>query len=84
MLIAEVEERQPARKNEAEAALRAVLQLDPLHMGAYRALARLVRDGERWAALRDLIEAREQHLPDVKERLVLLWQAVEIRRGVAL
>ncbi len=78
MLIAEVEERQPARKNEAEAALRAVLQLDPLHMGAYRALARLVRDGERWAALRDLIEAREQHLPDVKERLVLLWQAVEI------
>ena len=78
MLIAEVEERQPARKNEAEAALRAVLQLDPLHMGAYRALARLVRDAERWAALRDLIEAREQHLPDVKERLVLLWQAVEI------
>jgi hypothetical protein len=49
-----------------------------LHMGAYRALARLVRDAERWAALRDLIEAREQHLPDVKERLGLLWQAVEI------
>jgi tetratricopeptide (TPR) repeat protein len=78
MHIAEVEERQPDRKSEAEAALRAVLQLDPLHMGAYRALARLVRDGERWGALRDLIEAREQHLPDVKERLALLWQAVEI------
>lgn len=78
MLIAEVEERQPDRKGEAEEALRAVLQLDPLHMGAYRALARLVRDGERWGALRDLIEAREQHLPDVKERLALLWQAVEI------
>jgi len=78
MLVAEVEERQPERKSEAEAALRAVLQLDPLHMGAYRALARLVRDGERWGALRDLIEARERHLPDVKERLALLWQAVEI------
>jgi tetratricopeptide (TPR) repeat protein len=78
MLIAEVEERQPARKNEAEAALRAVLQLDPLHMGAYRALARLVRDAERWGALRDVIEVREQHLTDVKERLALLWQAVEI------
>jgi tetratricopeptide (TPR) repeat protein len=78
MHIAEVEERQPDRKSEAEAALRAVLELDPLHMGAYRALARLVRDGERWGALRDLIEAREQHLPDVKERLALLWQAVEI------
>jgi len=78
MLIAEVEERQPARKQEAEAALRAVLDLDPLHMGAYRALARMVRDSERWGALRDLIEAREQHLPDVKERLILLWQAVEI------
>ena len=78
MLIAEVEERQPGRKNEAETALREVLQLDPLHMGAYRALARLVRDGERWGALRDLIETREQHLPDVKERLGLLWQAVEI------
>jgi len=78
MHIAEVEERQPARKSEAEAALRAVLDLEPLHMGAYRSLARLVRDGERWGALRDLIEAREQHLPDVKERLALLWQAVEI------
>ena len=78
MLIAEVEERQPDRKSEAEEALRAVLQLDPLHMGAYRALARLVRDGERWGALRDLIEARERNLPDVKERLALLWQAVEI------
>ena len=78
MLIAEVEERQPGRKSEAEAALRAVLDLEPLHMGAYRGLARLVRDGERWTALRDLIEAREQHLPDVKERLALLWQAVEI------
>jgi tetratricopeptide (TPR) repeat protein len=78
MHIAEVEERQPDRKSEAEAALRAVLELDPLHMGAYRALARLVRDGERWGALRDLIEVREQHLPDVKERLALLWQAVEI------
>jgi len=63
MHIAEVEERQPDRKSEAEAALRAVLELDPLHMGAYRALARLVRDGERWGALRDLIEVREQHCP---------------------
>ena len=78
MLIADAEGRQPERKPEAEAALRKVLELDPLHMGAYRALARLVRDGERWVALRDLVEAREQHLLDVKERLVLLWQAVEI------
>jgi len=78
MLIAEVEERQPDRKGEAETALRAVLALDPLHMGAYRALTRLVRDGERWGALRDLIEARQQHLPDLKQRLDLLWQAVEI------
>ena len=78
MLIADAEGRQPERKPEAEAALRKVLELDPLHMGAYRALARLVRDGERWADLRDIIEAREKHLPDMKERLTLLWQAVEI------
>jgi tetratricopeptide (TPR) repeat protein len=78
MLLAEVEGRQPERKAEAEVALRSVLQLDPLHGGAYRGLARLVRDGERWEALRDLIAERERHVPDVKERLSLLWQVVEI------
>ncbi len=78
MLLAEVEGRQPEHGKQTEAALREVLELDPLHGGAYRALARLVRDGERWEALRDLIEAREKHVPEVKERLALLWQAVEI------
>jgi tetratricopeptide (TPR) repeat protein len=78
MLLAEVEDRQPDHKAEAETALREVLQIDPLHMGAYRALSRLFRDGERWGALRDVVEAREGHVPDVRERLEMLWQIVEI------
>ncbi len=78
MLLAEVEDRQPDHKAQAEAALREVLQLDPLHVGSYRALTRLFRDAERWGDLRDAVETREGHVPDVRERLEMLWQIVEI------
>jgi golgin subfamily B member 1 len=82
MLVADVEERQPERLSDAEAALREVLKLDPLHMGAYRTLCRICKDAERWGALRDVIAAREQHLPDVRQRVELLWQIIEIDEGL--
>ena len=82
MLLADVEERQSGRLAEAETALRGVLEIDPLHLGAYRALCRMCKDAERWAALRDLIAARENHLPDVRQRVELLWQIIEIDEGL--
>ena len=82
MLVADVEERQPERLSDAESALREVLNLDPLHMGAYRTLCRICKDAERWGALREAIATREQHLPDVKQRIELLWQTIEIDEGL--
>ena len=82
MLVADVEERQPERLSDAEAALRGVLEIDPLHLGAYRTLCRICKDAERWSALRDLIADREKHLPDVKQRVELLWQVIEIDEGL--
>jgi len=82
MLVADVEERQPQRLSDAEAALRQVLELDPLHMGAYRALCRICKEAERWSALRDLIAGRERHIPDAKHRIDLLWQVIEIDEGL--
>ncbi|MBN2574752.1 MAG: tetratricopeptide repeat protein [Deltaproteobacteria bacterium] len=82
MLVADVEERQPERLSDAEAALREVLKIDPLHMGAYRTLCRICKDAERWGALRDTIAARERHLPDVRQRIELLWQIIEIDEGL--
>jgi tetratricopeptide (TPR) repeat protein len=82
MLVADVEERQPGRLGEAEAALRGVLEIDPLHLGAYRTLCRICKDAERWSALRELIAGRETHIPDVKQRVELLWQVVEIDDGL--
>jgi tetratricopeptide (TPR) repeat protein len=82
MLVADVEERQPERLSDAESALREVLNIDPLHMGAYRTLCRICKDAERWGALRDAIATRERHLPDVKQRIELLWQTIEIDEGL--
>ena len=82
MLVADVEERQPERLSDAEAALREVLEIDPLHLGAYRTLCRICKDAERWSALRDIIAEREKHLPDVKQRVELLWQVIEIDEGL--
>ena len=82
MLVADVEERQPSRLSDAEAALREVLKLEPLHTGAYKTLCRFCKEADRWGALRDLVMSREQHLPDLRSRLELLWQAIEIDEGL--
>ena len=82
ILVADVEERQPERLSDAEAALREVLKIDPLHMGAYRTLCRICKDSERWGALREVISGREENLPDVKQRVELLWQIIEIDEGL--
>jgi tetratricopeptide (TPR) repeat protein len=82
LLVADVEERQPERLSDAEAALREVLEIDPLHVGAYRSLCRMCKDSERWGALRDIIAGREKHLPDNRQRVELLWQIIEIDEGL--
>jgi tetratricopeptide (TPR) repeat protein len=82
MLIADVEERQPQRLSDAESALRQVLEIDPLHMGAYKTLCRICKDAERWSALRELIVSREGNVPDLKQRIELLWQVIEIDEGL--
>ncbi len=82
MLIADVEERQPERLSQAEAALREVLTIDPLHSSAYKSLCRICKDGERWGDLRALIVAREQHVTEVRQRIELLWQVIEIDEGL--
>lgn len=82
MLVADVEERQPQRLSQAETALREALAIDALHPGAYKALCRICKDGERWGSLRDLIVAREKHVPELKQRIELLWQVIEIDEGL--
>ena len=75
---AEIDEKRPGGGAEAERVYQEILALDPLHFGAYRALTRLFRDAERWTDLRQLLEVRQENLPEPKERLTLLWQIAEI------
>lgn len=76
--IAEIEDQRPGRAGDAEAAYRQILELDPLHFGAFRTLTRICRENERWTDLRDLLETRQACLPEVKDRIELLSQIAEI------
>ncbi len=76
--VAEIEERRPGRGADAVVVYREILSLDPLNFAAHRALTRIFRDAERWAELRALLESRQPHLPELKERVALLTQIAEI------
>lgn len=76
--IAELEEQQASRRGEAEKAWRELFELDPLSVGAFRALTRILKDAERWADLRSLIERRAEHVLETRERIGLITQVAEI------
>src|SRR5262249_27595760 len=59
VVVAELEEKQAGRGGEAEKVYAQILTSEPLHAGAFRALGRLYRDGQRWNELRALLDARQ-------------------------
>ncbi len=78
VIVAELEELRLGRAAEAEKVYAQILQSEPLHPGAFRALSRLYRDGQRWPELRELLDTRQLAALDAKERLELLAQVAEL------
>ncbi|HZS39705.1 MAG TPA: tetratricopeptide repeat protein, partial [Polyangia bacterium] len=68
--------------DEAEAAYKRVLGLDPENAGAYVALVQLYSAGERWSDLRALLEERKARSLDAEGRLSLLFQISDLDEGV--
>lgn len=67
---------------EAEQAYQRVLARDGLHAGAFRALERLYRAGERFVELRQLFEQRQARTLEASERRDLLLQMCDLDEGV--
>ena len=80
--VAELEEQTLGRAPEAEKVYAQILAAEPLHAGAFRALARLIRAGQRWPELRALLEARQLAALDLRERLDLLAEIAELDESV--
>jgi len=80
--VAELHEQRLGDPASAEKVYREILTAEPLHAGAFRALARLFRDSERWEPLRGLLEARQTRVPEPAERIDLLAQIAEIDETV--
>jgi tetratricopeptide (TPR) repeat protein len=78
VVVAELEELKLGRAAEAEKVYAKILDAEPLHAGAFRALARLYRAGARWPELRALLDARQLASLDVRERLDLLAEVAEL------
>jgi golgin subfamily B member 1 len=82
VVVAELEEKRLGRAPEAEKVYAQILQAEPLHEGAFRALARLYRDGQHWPELRALLDMRQLAALDARERLDLLAQIAELDESV--
>ncbi len=82
VVVAELEEKRLGRAPEAEKVYAQILKAEPLHEGAFRALARLYRDGQHWPELRALYDMRQLAALDVRERLDLLAQIAELDESV--
>jgi tetratricopeptide (TPR) repeat protein len=82
VVVAELEEKRLGRTPEAEKVYAQILKAEPLHEAAFRALARLYRDGQHWSELRALLDARQLAALDVRERLDLLAQIAELDESV--
>ncbi len=78
VVVAELEEKQPGRAPEAEKVYAQILAAEPMHAGAFRALARLHKEGQRWPELRALLDVRQLAALDARERLDLLAQIAEL------
>ncbi|HMC95970.1 MAG TPA: hypothetical protein VKO16_14510, partial [Polyangia bacterium] len=82
VVVAELEEKRLGRAPEAEKVYAQILKAEPLHEGAFRALARLYRDGQHWPELRALLDMRQLAALDVRERLDLLAQIADLDESV--
>ena len=80
--IAQLHEQRLGRAEDAEKVYAEILEVEPLHAGASRALGRLYRDSERWTELRALLESRQSQVTEPRERLDLLAQIAEIDEAV--
>ena len=78
VVVAELQEKRLGRAQDAEKVYAQILKAEPLHQGAFRALSRLYRDGQRWPELRALLDARQLAELDVRERLDLLAQIADL------
>ena len=78
VLVAELQEKRLGRAQDAEKVYAQILHAEPLHAGAFRALTRLYRDGQRWPELRALLDTRQLAELDVRERLDLLAQIADL------
>ena len=78
VVVAELEEKQPGRAPEAEKVYAQILAAEPMHAGAFRALGRLYKEGQRWPELRALLDVRQLAALDARERLDLLAQIAEL------
>ena len=82
VMVAELEEQRLGRAPEAEKVYAQIIAAEPLHTGAFRALSRLYRDGQRWPELRALLDARQLAVVDARERLDLLAEVGELDETV--
>ncbi len=80
--VAELLELRLGDATSAEKVYREILVAEPLHPGAFRALGRLCRDGERWQELRSLLDARQSRVVDLSERIDLLAQIADVDETV--
>ncbi|MDX2022314.1 MAG: hypothetical protein SF187_18910 [Deltaproteobacteria bacterium] len=78
MHVAELEEKHPGHEAKAEKAYRELLSIDADNERAVASLTRLLRETERWADLRNLLDLRAERLLDVQEKLALYAQISEI------
>jgi tetratricopeptide (TPR) repeat protein len=76
--VAELQEQRLGRAGDAEKAYVEILSVEPLNVGAFNALMRLFRGGQRWADLRALLDLRQGATLEPRERLDLLAQLAEL------
>ncbi|QRK05166.1 tetratricopeptide repeat protein [Archangium violaceum] len=73
--LAEVQEKKLDDRDAAVKALRSLLALEPGNLDCLRALQRLHRAGEEWAALAEVLEKLAAAAPEVAEQLAYLREA---------
>jgi tetratricopeptide (TPR) repeat protein len=76
--VAELQEQKLGKAGDAEKAYAEILAVEPTNTGAFKALSRLYRDGQRWAELRALLDTRQTNSLEPRERLDLLAQIAEL------
>ncbi len=73
--LAEVQEKKLDDRNAAVSSLRSLLALEPGNLDCLRALQRLHRAGEEWAALAEVLEKLAAAAPEPAEQLAYLREA---------